>query len=76
MYSRFGLDAKLLASVINSSTGRCWSSDVYNPVPGVIENVPSSRDYQVNYNLIFMTKSIIHQLFNFIVYREVLRQDF
>lgn len=42
---RLGMDAKLLSSILNTSTGRCWSTDSYNPVPGVMENVPSSRDY-------------------------------
>jgi 3-hydroxyisobutyrate dehydrogenase len=31
--------------IINTSTGRCWSTDSYNPVPGVLPNVPSSRGY-------------------------------
>lgn len=43
---RFGLDPKLLTDVINSSSGRCWTSEVYNPVPGILENAPSSKDYQ------------------------------
>lgn len=44
---RLGLDAKLLAGILNSSSGRCWSSDTYNPVPGVLEGVPSSNNYEV-----------------------------
>jgi 3-hydroxyisobutyrate dehydrogenase len=28
-----GLDPGKLTSVINSSSGRCWASDTYNPVP-------------------------------------------
>lgn len=27
-----GLEDKTLAGIINTSTGRCWSSDTYNPV--------------------------------------------
>lgn len=34
---RLGLDKKVLAGILNTSSGRCWSSDTYNPVPGVIE---------------------------------------
>lgn len=41
------MDPKILTSVINTSTGRCWSSEVYNPVPDVFDNVPSSRNYEV-----------------------------
>lgn len=40
---RMGLDPKLLASILNTSSGRCWSSDTYNPVPGVIEGIPPSK---------------------------------
>lgn len=45
--SRLGLDARLLADIVNSSSGRCWSSDLYNPVPGILPNVPSSKNYEV-----------------------------
>ncbi|EXF43132.1 3-hydroxyisobutyrate dehydrogenase [Pseudomonas sp. BAY1663] len=38
-----GMDARTLAGVINTSSGRCWSSDTYNPFPGVLDNVPASR---------------------------------
>jgi 3-hydroxyisobutyrate dehydrogenase len=44
---QLGIDKHVLARIINTSSGRCWSSDTYNPVPGVMENVPSSRGYQV-----------------------------
>lgn len=30
---------------LHVSLHRCWSSDSYNPVPGVMPNVPSSRQY-------------------------------
>ena len=41
-----GMDPQVLAGVINTSSGRCWSSDTYNPYPGVMDNVPAARDYQ------------------------------
>jgi 3-hydroxyisobutyrate dehydrogenase-like beta-hydroxyacid dehydrogenase len=44
---RLGLDGKLLMDIVNSSTGRCWSSEIYNPVPGLMPNVPSARNYEV-----------------------------
>lgn len=34
---KLGIDPKKLAGILNTSTGRCWSSDTYNPYPGVIE---------------------------------------
>ncbi len=33
-----GMDPKVLAGIFNTSSARCWSSDTYNPVPGVMEN--------------------------------------
>lgn len=42
---KLGIDPKVLAGVINTSTGRCWSSDTYNPCPGVMEGVPSDRGF-------------------------------
>ncbi|CAB3997707.1 3-hydroxyisobutyrate dehydrogenase, mitochondrial [Paramuricea clavata] len=53
-----GLDPKLLAEVISKSTGRCWSSDLYNPCPGVLENVPSSNNYQGGFGTALMTKDL------------------
>nr|CAG8433385.1 1451_t:CDS:2 [Entrophospora candida] len=55
---RLGMDAKLLASIINTSSGRCWSSDTYNPCPGIMENVPSSRDYQGGFSNKLVAKDL------------------
>ncbi|CAB4054787.1 HIBADH [Lepeophtheirus salmonis] len=53
-----GLDPNLLASVLSSSTGRCWSVDTYNPVPGVMKNVPSSNGYAGGFGTALMTKDL------------------
>lgn len=55
---RMGLDPKKLASIINTSSGRCWSSDTYNPVPGVIEGVPSGRGYEGGFGSSLMAKDL------------------
>ncbi|GFO24168.1 3-hydroxyisobutyrate dehydrogenase [Plakobranchus ocellatus] len=55
---RLGLDPKLLASILNTSSGRCWSSEVYNPVPGVVPGVPSSNDYKGGFGTALMTKDL------------------
>lgn len=55
---RMGLDAKKLAGVMNTSTARCWSSDTYNPVPGVIPTVPSSNDYKGGFGTALMEKDL------------------
>lgn len=51
-----GLDAHMITKIINSSSGRCWSSDTYNPCPGVIEGVPSSNNYQGGFMTALMAK--------------------
>jgi len=53
-----GLDPKLLASILGSATGRCWSVDTYNPCPGVLPNVPSSNDYKGGFGTALMTKDL------------------
>ena len=54
--TRLGLEKKMLAHILNISTGRCWSSELYNPCPGVIEGVPSSNEYQGGFGTQLMTK--------------------
>ncbi|HEY1028578.1 MAG TPA: 3-hydroxyisobutyrate dehydrogenase [Pseudomonas sp.] len=53
-----GIDAKVLAGVINTSSGRCWSSDTYNPYPGVLDNVPASRGYSGGFGVDLMLKDL------------------
>jgi len=53
-----GMDAKVLAGIINTSSGRCWSSDTYNPYPGVLENVPASRGYSGGFGSDLMLKDL------------------
>jgi len=53
-----GLDKKLLAQILSSATGRCWSVDTYNPVPGVMDNVPSSNDYKGGFGSALMLKDL------------------
>ncbi|KZX51898.1 3-hydroxyisobutyrate dehydrogenase [Stutzerimonas frequens] len=53
-----GMDAKTLTGVINTSSGRCWSSDTYNPFPGVLDNVPASRGYSGGFGSDLMLKDL------------------
>ncbi len=53
-----GIDTQVLAGVINSSTGRCWSSDTYNPWPGIIETAPASRGYTGGFGAELMLKDL------------------
>jgi len=53
-----GLDPKLLSEILSSATGRCWSVDTYNPVPGVMPNVPSSNNYKGGFGSALMLKDL------------------
>lgn len=53
-----GMDPKVLAGIINSSSGRCWSSDTYNPYPGVIEGAPATRGYSGGFGTDLMLKDL------------------
>lgn len=53
-----GIDAKVLAGIINTSSGRCWSSEINNPYPNVLENVPSSRGYTGGFGTDLMLKDL------------------
>jgi 3-hydroxyisobutyrate dehydrogenase len=38
--------------------GRCWASEVSNPVPGVIATAPASRDYNGGFGVDLMLKDM------------------
>jgi 3-hydroxyisobutyrate dehydrogenase len=53
-----GIDPGKLASIINTSTGRCWSSDTCNPYPGIVETAPASRGYSGGFGADLMLKDL------------------
>ncbi|TKD45959.1 3-hydroxyisobutyrate dehydrogenase [Azotobacter chroococcum] len=53
-----GMDPQVLAGILNTSSGRCWSSDTYNPFPGVLENAPASRGYSGGFGTDLMLKDL------------------
>ncbi|ERI51798.1 hypothetical protein N878_21395, partial [Pseudomonas sp. EGD-AK9] len=53
-----GMDAKVLAGIINTSSGRCWSSEINNPYPGVLDNAPASRGYSGGFGAELMLKDL------------------
>jgi 3-hydroxyisobutyrate dehydrogenase len=52
------MDEKILTNIMKVSSSRCWSVDTYNPVPGVLENVPASRDYEGGFASDLMLKDL------------------
>ena len=55
---RLGLDPLLLGELINTSSGRCWSSEVNNPVEGVSKGAPAERGYEGGFALELMRKDL------------------
>ena len=53
-----GIDPKVLSEIMLQSSGKNWSLEVYNPHPGLMENVPSSRDYQGGFAVDLMAKDL------------------
>ena len=56
--AKLGMDPKVFAAIVNTSSGRCWSSDTYNPYPGVLENVPAARGYSGGFGADLMLKDL------------------
>ncbi len=53
-----GLDAKVLSDIIAKSSGRNWTTEVYNPWPGVMDNVPASKGYAGGFGVDLMLKDL------------------
>jgi 3-hydroxyisobutyrate dehydrogenase len=53
-----GIEPKVLAGIINTSSGRCWSSDTYNPYPGVLDTAPAARGYTGGFGTDLMLKDL------------------
>ncbi|KVX00379.1 3-hydroxyisobutyrate dehydrogenase [Shewanella frigidimarina] len=53
-----GLDPKVLSDIMKVSSGGNWTLEKYNPCPDVMENVPSSKDYQGGFMVDLMVKDL------------------
>jgi 3-hydroxyisobutyrate dehydrogenase len=53
-----GLDPKVLSDIMTKSSGRNWVLELYNPCPGVMENVPSSKGYAGGFGVDLMLKDL------------------
>lgn len=53
-----GLDPKALSDIMLKSSGCNWSLEKYNPVPGVMEGVPASNNYQGGFMVDLMLKDL------------------
>lgn len=55
---KLGLEAKKFYEVSSNASGQCWSMTSYCPIPGILENVPSNRNYEPG----FMAKMMLKDL--------------
>lgn len=53
-----GMDPVVLSEIMSKSSGSNWVLDCYNPLPGVMEGVPASRDYQGGFFVDLMSKDL------------------
>ncbi|KTC75319.1 3-hydroxyisobutyrate dehydrogenase [Legionella birminghamensis] len=54
-----GLSAEKLHEVVNSSSGQCWVTSKYMPVPDVIPDVPANNNYQPGFTVAMMLKDLL-----------------
>lgn len=55
---RFGMKPETLREVVSVSTGSCFAMTNYVPVPGLVPNVPSSREYRNGFASALMLKDL------------------
>ncbi|XP_013199964.1 NAD-dependent L-serine dehydrogenase [Amyelois transitella] len=55
---KMGLDPKVLLDVLNNSSARSWSTEVYCPVPGLVPTAPSSKNYDGGFKNELMVKDL------------------
>lgn len=53
-----GLDPAVLSEIMKQSSGGNWALNVYNPYPGVMQNVPAARGYQGGFLVDLMNKDL------------------
>ncbi|WP_137894795.1 3-hydroxyisobutyrate dehydrogenase [Ramlibacter sp. 2FC] len=53
-----GLDPKVLSEIMRRSSGGNWALEKYNPMPGVMDGVPASRDYAGGFGTDLMLKDL------------------
>jgi 3-hydroxyisobutyrate dehydrogenase len=53
-----GMNPKVLSDIMSKSSGRNWVLELYNPCPGVMENVPSSKGYAGGFGVDLMLKDL------------------
>lgn len=55
---KLGLDPQKFFDISSRASGQCWSMTNYCPVPGILPNVPASRDYAPGFTSAMMLKDL------------------
>lgn len=55
---KLGLDPQKFFEISSRASGQCWSMTSYCPVPGILPNVPSNRDYAPGFTSAMMLKDL------------------
>lgn len=55
---KLGLDPQKLFEISSHASGQCWSMTSYCPVPDILPNVPSSRNYEPGFTTAMMLKDL------------------
>ena len=53
-----GMDPSVLSEIISKSSGRNWLTELYNPWPGVMPNVPASNGFAGGFGVDLMLKDL------------------
>ena len=53
-----GLDPKVLSEIMRRSSGGNWALEKYNPLPGVMETSPASKNYAGGFGTDLMLKDL------------------
>ena len=56
---KLGMDPAKLQKILAVSTARNWCIDTYNPRPGLLENVPSSNNYEGGFAVGLIKKDMV-----------------
>lgn len=56
---KLGLNPKIFYEISSHASGECWAMTQYNPVPGVLENVPANHDYRPGFTAAMMLKDLL-----------------
>ena len=52
------MDEKILSSIMNAASSKCWSIENYNPIPGVLQKLPASNNYDGGFACELMLKDL------------------